>query len=131
MPELESIQDSLLTNPDEALIQAELLANEKWSFFSSVLETIYIKKSRIRWLKEGDANTRFFHMAVLAHQAGNAITHLRNAGGNHIDNMVQVKDMICSSSLIILGLTWMSPFYQWIKSGKSTHTAVLIQLLKR
>ncbi|XP_013616875.1 uncharacterized protein LOC111202995 [Brassica napus] len=59
LTELENIQRSMLTQPDESLIRAEHEARESWSFFASAQENFFKLKSRIRWLSEGDANTWF------------------------------------------------------------------------
>ncbi|KAL1201845.1 hypothetical protein V5N11_014808 [Cardamine amara subsp. amara] len=61
------------------------------------------QKSRIRWLDEGDTNTRFFHKAVLAHIAQNAIRYIRDDNGDRIDDPAQVKDQIITYFNNMLG----------------------------
>lgn len=63
----------------------------------------YRQKSRVRWLSEGDANTAFFHRAILANQARNCIKFLRGSEGQRIDNQAQIKDMTVSYFQNLLG----------------------------
>lgn len=88
---LEELQIALLTSPSDSLFRQEHVARKKWDFFAAALESFYRQKSRIRWLHEGDANTRFFHRAVIAHQANNLIKYLRGDDGSRIDNVDQIK----------------------------------------
>lgn len=62
-----------------------------------------MQKSRIKWLRDGDSNTRFFHRAVLAHQAKNLISYLRDEGGSRVDDVYQVKEMIVEYYSNLLG----------------------------
>lgn len=86
LAELERIQSALLTDPSVELVTEESHARDVWSLFASVQENFFKLKSRIRWLKEGDSNTKFFHRAVLNRQAWNAIRYLRNSEGIWIFN---------------------------------------------
>jgi len=92
--QLEDIQRMLFSNPSGSLFRQEHVARKNWDFFSLALESFYRQKSRIRWLLEGDANTRFFHRAVIAHQAINLIKYLRGDDNSKIENVNQIKDMI-------------------------------------
>lgn len=100
---LEEIQQALLTNPSHALFREEHVARKKWDFFAKALESFYRQKSRIRWLKEGDANTAFFHKAVVAHYSRNRIRYLRDANDVRIDNQAQVRDLILAYYTNLLG----------------------------
>lgn len=42
-------------------------------------------KSRVNWLNNGDANTKFFHISVLNRRRKNRILALRDQGGNWIE----------------------------------------------
>lgn len=57
----------------------------------------------MRWMKDGDANTKFYFNSVLAHQARNAIRYLIDAQGNKVSNKAQIKDMAVSYFQNILG----------------------------
>ncbi|CAA0382872.1 unnamed protein product [Arabidopsis thaliana] len=100
---LESVQVSLLSNPSQSLFRQEFVARQKWIFFSKALETFYKQKSRVRWYKDGDANTSFFHRAVVANQARNSIRYLRGSSGERIENQSQIKDMTVSYFQNLLG----------------------------
>lgn len=45
-------------------------------------EMLWLQRSRINWLKEGDRNTRFFHSRVVWRAKKNRISKLRDADGN-------------------------------------------------
>ncbi|KAL9831018.1 putative RNA-directed DNA polymerase [Arabidopsis thaliana] len=100
---LEDIQSQLLSLPSDSLFRQEHMARKKWDFFAVALESFYRQKSRIRWLKEGDANTRFFRRAFLAHQARNLIKQLRGDNDILVVNVDQVKDMIVAYYSHLLG----------------------------
>lgn len=87
-----------MSQPTQALNASEHAAREKWIFFSNAQEFFFRLKSRIRWLKAGDSNTKFFHKGVLAHQSWNAITYLRDSLGNN-----QIKGMNVAYFQNILG----------------------------
>ncbi|CAL9221011.1 unnamed protein product [Arabidopsis halleri] len=100
---LEDIQSQLLSIPSDSLFRQEHVARKKWDFFAAALESFFRQKSRIRWLKDGDANTRFFHRAVLAHHAKNLIKYLRGDDDSRVENVGQLKDMIVSYYTHLLG----------------------------
>lgn len=76
MEELQEIQSEMLVSPSDSLFRREFVARQKWKFLDSALQIFFRTKTRIRWLKEGDANTKFFYKAVVAHQARNVIRYL-------------------------------------------------------
>ena len=69
----------------------------------TLFRVLFKQNSRIRWLLEGDANTRFFHRAVLANQAKNLIKYLRGEDGLRVDNVDQIKQMIVAYYSNLLG----------------------------
>lgn len=103
MEELQEIQCELLVTPSDALFRREFVARKKWRFLDAALQIFYKTKSRIRWLKDGDSNTKFFFKAVLAHQARNAIRYLMDGNGIKITNKAQIKDMVVSYFQHLLG----------------------------
>ena len=103
MMNLKRVQESLLTVPTDSLFREEFVARKKWKFFEAAQNVFFIRKSRVRWLKDGDANTKFYFNSVVAHQARNAIRYLINAQGVKIINKAQIKDIVVSYFQNLLG----------------------------
>eukprot|EP00253_Pinus_taeda_P015937 PITA_15937 len=47
-------------------------------------EVLWRQKSRIKWLREGERNTKFFHQAMIHHRQRNRIFSIKNEGGERI-----------------------------------------------
>eukprot|EP00253_Pinus_taeda_P007997 PITA_07997 len=48
-------------------------------------EILWRQKSRIRWLKEGDKNTKFFHKTTVQRRMHNLISHIQNDQGERVE----------------------------------------------
>lgn len=70
------------------------MCRKKWLFFEAAEAIFFNRKARIRWLICGDANTKFFHKAVIAHQVRNTINYLMDATDQRIVNPLQIKEMV-------------------------------------
>ncbi|KAL0733084.1 hypothetical protein Bca4012_009294 [Brassica carinata] len=103
MMNLKSVQERLLTAPSDLLFREEFVARKQWKFFEAAQSVFFIRKSRVRWLKDGDANTKFYFKLMVAHQARNAIRYLIDAQGVKITNKMQIKDMVVSYFQNLLG----------------------------
>lgn len=103
LEDLGRVQAALLNAPTEALVAKESAARDVWTFFASAQENFFKLKSRIRWLREGDSNTKFFHRVVLANQSWNAIRYIRDASGLRIYNQQQIKGMAVAYFKNLLG----------------------------
>jgi hypothetical protein len=55
-------------------------------------EIMWRHKSRVQWLKEGEKNTKFFHIAMVHRRYINKITHLEDAQGNPIREHTQIEE---------------------------------------
>ena len=53
-------------------------------------ETYWNQKSKLRWLKEGDKNTQFFHAIVKGRRKRNRLQKLRKPNGEWIVNEEEV-----------------------------------------
>ena len=58
-------------------------------------ESLMRQKARIRWIKEGDCNTRYFHLLMNARRTKDAIRGLL-IDGSWVDDPIKVKKEICS-----------------------------------
>ena len=50
------------------------------------------QKSRELWLKEGDRNSRFFHLSTLIHRRRNLISEIKLDDGSLINNRANIQD---------------------------------------
>lgn len=103
MQALKTVQEQLLTAPSESLFREEFVCRKKWLFFEEAQAVFFNRKARIRWLICGDANTTFFHKAVIAHQVRNAINYLMDANDQRVVNPLQIKEMVVSYFRNLLG----------------------------
>lgn len=110
---MEDIQEQLKASPlDGELhsLEKEVSFNlQKWQ--SIDLDTLR-QKSEIRWLKEGDSNTRYFHSVVKHRTSHNRIDFLKNGDGElevdkrKIAAMISdfYKDLLGSSADTLVGI---------------------------
>eukprot|EP00253_Pinus_taeda_P031319 PITA_31319 len=69
----------------EKTIERKLMEKEKQEEF------LWKQKSRIRWLKEGEKNTKFFHNTTIQHRMHNNITHIQNYQGAKLEKHEEIK----------------------------------------
>lgn len=63
----------------EQIIESQILERAKQE------ETLWRQKSRIKWLKDGENNTKLFHKTIVQCRMSNNITHINNEQGNRIE----------------------------------------------
>jgi exonuclease III len=54
-------------------------------------ELLWKQKSRVRWLKEGERNTKFFHRTVIQRRHTNRITHLVSDAGDTLHSHADLE----------------------------------------
>ncbi|KAB2609074.1 hypothetical protein D8674_012242 [Pyrus ussuriensis x Pyrus communis] len=57
-------------------------------------ESYWCQRSRVKWLREGDANTQFFHSSTLQRRRRNKIVKLRDENGNWVESPAQVRQLV-------------------------------------
>ncbi|KAL9667546.1 hypothetical protein QQ045_001908 [Rhodiola kirilowii] len=71
------------------------LANEIDEWFIRE-ETIWVQRSRIAWLSEGDNNTRFFHLKANARKRTNIISSLLDKDGSSCSSSAEIERVAVS-----------------------------------
>lgn len=56
-------------------------------------ESLWLQKSRVWWLKEGEGHTKFFHATTVIRRRASRITCLENNQGEWIENVDELKCM--------------------------------------
>lgn len=71
---------------------------EKEKFIQSQLEErkaqeeiLWKQKSCIRWLKEGERNTKFFHRTTVQRRMHNTISFIQNCEGERLENHAEME----------------------------------------
>jgi exonuclease III len=59
----------------------EIQMTQEWEARCQQEETLWRQKSRIRWLREGERNTKFFHRTTIARRAHNKILKIKDQDG--------------------------------------------------
>jgi hypothetical protein len=104
---LEIAQDNRILSEEEVWLLQKL--KQHYFVLTSLERTIACLRSRNHYLKEGDVNTRFFHMHACFRKKRNFISHLEDEGRivtNH-DQMQEVLDGFFSN---LLGAEIQRPF---------------------
>ncbi|XP_024164594.1 uncharacterized protein LOC112171680 [Rosa chinensis] len=82
---LAGIQKALCRKHNPFLVNLESDLTEEYGVLRE-RETIYWKqKSREKWVKEGDRNTKFFHLTTMIRRRRNKVDGLFDANGNWCD----------------------------------------------
>jgi hypothetical protein len=75
---------------EEAKLQSEL------NVWLERNELLWRQKSRETWLKEGDRNSRFFHLSTIIRRRRNAIEAIKNDGGEWITHKPAIQEFVAS-----------------------------------
>ena len=55
---------------------------------------LWRQKSRIKWLREGERNTKFFHQAMVQNRQRNRIFSIKNAEGERIVEQGDIEKVL-------------------------------------
>lgn len=90
--EIINIQQTIITEGrTEELMTKEQQAEHKLLERDMQEEILWRQKSRIRWLKEGEKNTKFFHKTTVQRRMHNQISQLTNAQGEIIETQADME----------------------------------------
>eukprot|EP00253_Pinus_taeda_P016454 PITA_16454 len=90
--EIKQIQQKIIMEGrSEELIHKEQKAEQKLLERDLQEEILWWQKSRIRWLKEGEKNTKFFHKTIVQRHMHNQISQLNNAQGEKIETQAGIE----------------------------------------
>ncbi|XP_030473589.1 uncharacterized protein LOC115691153 [Syzygium oleosum] len=93
--DLYAIQVALECHPfDQSLLDREVEYLRSFSALRLQEESFFIQKSRIRWLKEGDMNTKFFHHFVNKRLSQNRILSVSSDDGVLLTDPQAVRNHI-------------------------------------
>lgn len=83
--ELEKVQMSILQgdNGDDTIQNKRYVLTKLIEMFSTE-KGLYKQKSMVQWLREKDANTKFFHNMVVVKQKSQSLRKLKEEHGNVI-----------------------------------------------
>lgn len=77
---LKDLISRLQSNPQfSEVVPAEATLQYELSEFLKREELLWRDKVKTRWIEEGDANTRFFHLTTVIHRKRNSITQILNS----------------------------------------------------
>eukprot|EP00253_Pinus_taeda_P013029 PITA_13029 len=57
-------------------------------------EILWRQKSRIKWLREGERNTKFFHQAMIKHRQSNRILSIKDRNGNRVMEQAEIEQVL-------------------------------------
>eukprot|EP00253_Pinus_taeda_P026517 PITA_26517 len=57
-------------------------------------EILWRQKSRIKWLREGERNTKFFHQAMIKHRQRNRILSIKDRNGNRVIEQAEIEQVL-------------------------------------
>eukprot|EP00253_Pinus_taeda_P008458 PITA_08458 len=92
LKDLKNIQQRLiLEGRSEELAQKEQEMDAKLLERERQEELLWRQKSRIRWLKEGEKNTKFFHRTTVQRRMHNQISQITNAQGDKLETQEDIE----------------------------------------
>ena len=100
---LQEIQ-TIGTNEDysQALIEEERMLEVKLEEWEKQEEILLWKKSRNKWLQQGEKNTRFFHHSVTQNRFQNKIYLIQNEKEEKVELREDIEEILNSHFLDIL-----------------------------
>lgn len=95
--------DHLQAQPQTSLvIQMERNAQEELDEILLRERILWKEKAKTKWLEEGDANTRFFHLSTIIHRRKNYIPYILDCHNSKVTDPCKLVQLLSISILIYL-----------------------------
>eukprot|EP00253_Pinus_taeda_P013006 PITA_13006 len=93
--EMEALQQkTILEGRTEESISKEGAILGKLEEIRKQEEILWRQKSRIKWLREGERNTKFFHQAMIKHRQRNKILSIKYKNGNRVVEQAEIEQVL-------------------------------------
>jgi len=69
---------------------------QEWEGRCQQEEILWHQKSQIRWIKEGERNTKFFHRTTIARRAHNKILKIKDQDGIEQESHKEIENTLVS-----------------------------------
>lgn len=99
---LKDVQVKSLLDPTPEHFQEERDLYDKWMFLRFIKEAYFRQKSRIKFLKEGDFNTSYFHRVAVVRAAINTIRSFQLPNGSFIADPQEMANHAVAHFISIL-----------------------------
>eukprot|EP00253_Pinus_taeda_P011292 PITA_11292 len=101
--EMESLQHKIITEGrTEESIREEGIILGKLEERRKQEEVLWRQKSRIKWLREGERNTKFFHQAMIQHRQRNRILSIKDQNGERVVEQEGIEKVLVEHHKAIL-----------------------------
>ncbi|XP_021828885.1 uncharacterized protein LOC110769256, partial [Prunus avium] len=90
---LAGLQKALHQGPNTFLINLESILVADFNYILDQEAMFWRQKSRVKWLQEGDRNTKFFHLSTIIRRRRNKIDRLKNDAGLWVEESDGIKNL--------------------------------------
>ncbi|CAL8990846.1 unnamed protein product, partial [Prunus brigantina] len=90
---LAGIQRSLSKGPNRFLNNLKVTLVEEFNLLLEQEALFWQQKSRVKWLQEGDRNTKFFHLTTIIRRRRNKIERLKDENGVWVEESEAIKSV--------------------------------------
>ncbi|XP_070673151.1 uncharacterized protein [Malus domestica] len=88
LQQLREVQMDWGSNIDDIKVKSRLVDD-----LCAQEESYWMQRSRIKWLREGDANTKFFHNSTLHRRRRNQLIKIKDENGNWVEHPCRVRKL--------------------------------------
>ncbi|XP_026441936.1 uncharacterized protein LOC113341166 [Papaver somniferum] len=91
------MEETIISDADPtniSLLNNLVTARGNYEIAANNLNTFLRNKARMNWIKDGDANSNFFHTSIKMRQSQNSISELENDSGDIITTQQGISDVL-------------------------------------